>query len=200
MPKTYPALPIVTLKPVVTYWHPQEPSEVIHWEDPALNAMVDFKYFKAATISPEESLDAALMGVKSSPYHVLLVVDPEQHIIGLVSAEDLLGEKPLKTIQDRRLARADLTVRMVMVPHRDIMTLDLEQLKHAKVGHLIETLRAHKQHFALVVKVDEAHNGQIVRGLFSAAQISKQLGQDITGAVIEAHSLAELQHHLHLPD
>lgn len=200
MTKTYSPLTIMPLKPGLTYSHPLEPAEVTHWDDPAMTTMVDFKYIKALTISPDEALDIALLAVKNSEYHVLLVVNKEQNILGIVTAEDLLGEKPLKAIQERRIARADLTIRMVMTPQQELLAIDLENLRHAKVGHIVETLRAHNQHYALIIKIDEKTHMHTVRGLFSSALLSKQLGQDVLSSTQEAHSIAELQHDLHLND
>lgn len=200
MVKTYSPLTTMPLKPGISYSHPTEPAEIVHWEDPAITAMVDFKYIKAITISPDDALDTALAGVKSSAYHVLLVVNKEQHILGMITAEDLLGEKPLKAIQERRIARSDIIVRMVMTPQHNLLAIDFENLRHAKVGHIVETLRAHKQHYALVVKIDEKTHAHTVRGLFSAALLSKELGKDVLSAMPEAHSIAELHQDLHLND
>lgn len=200
MPKSYLPLTTITLKTGVTYYHPLETPEIVHWHDPALQAMIDFKYTQAATISPEESIDTALLHVKNTPYHVLIVINKEHHILGLISSEDLMGEKPVRAIQERRLTRSDVTVRMVMAPQSEIIALEYEHLRHAKVGHIIQTLHSHKQHYALVVKIDETTNTQIVRGLFSTSNLSKQLGEDVSSAPPEAHTLAELQHGLHLPD
>lgn len=199
MNKLYPALPTMPLKSGIGYFKPTEPPEIVHWKDPAVQAMIDFKYTKVAVVSEETSVDAALLAVKNTSYHVLLVTDAEQHVVGIVGAEDLLGEKPVKAIQQRRLARADITVNMVMTPRQETLTLNFEDLRHSKVGHIIETLHTHKQHYALVIAEDN-HHGTKIRGLFSSAFLSKQLGQDVTGSGAEAQSIAELQHDLHLPE
>lgn len=198
--KNYQPLPTLVLKPGIGYFHPLELPAITHWEDPALHIMVDFKYIKAATIGPDESIDAALHEMKACAYHVLLVVSKELKVLGLISSEDLLGEKPLQAIQERRIARADISVRMVMTPQDEVVALDIESLRHAKVGHIISTLHASKQHYALVIKMDEQAHAQIVRGLFSSALISRQLGIDVTSDLSEAQSIAELQHDVHLND
>lgn len=200
MPKTFAPLPTLSLQAGTGYFHPVELPEVIHWRDPALHAMVDFKYIKAETISSHEAIDTALIAVRNCSYHVLLVIDHDHKILGLVGAEDLLGEKPLQAIQERRLPRADITTQMVMVPQHEIIVLDTEALRHAKVAHIVETLHAHRQHYALVVKIDEESGAQMVRGLFSSSLLSKQLGWDVTSDLSEAHSIAELQHNLHIHD
>ncbi len=200
MPKTHSQLPILTLKAGLGYYHPYELPEVIHIDDPALNALVDFKYIKAEIIGTEDPIDVALISVKKCPYHALLVVNHEHRVLGLVSTEDLLGEKPLQVIQERRLPRADISVGLIMTPQSSLIAIDIEELRHAKVANVIATLHAYKQHFALVVKVDEKTGTHVIRGLFSITQMSKQLGRDVSGDVSEALSIAEMHHDLHLHD
>jgi CBS domain containing-hemolysin-like protein len=201
MTKPFSLLPTVHLHAGVTYFHPLELPEVLHWEDAALHAMVDFKYTKPETIRPDESLDTALNAIANCSYHALLVVNHEGNVLGLVSAEDLLGEKPLKVIQERHIPRADIPVQLMMIPQAAILTIDVEHLRHAKVGHIIRTLQAHKQHFALIVKMEEGNSHiQKIRGLFSLSLLSKQLGYDVTSDLAEAHSIVELQYNLHLHD
>ncbi len=198
--KTYTPLPTLSLVSDKGYFHPLTLPVIAHWGDPALQVMVDFKYVVAETIGPDEAIDTALAAMKMCSYHVLLVTDKEERVLGLISSEDLLGEKPLKAIQERRLARTDISVRMVMTPQREVMAIDIEHLRHAKVGHIVATLHARKQHYALAVKLDEADQQQTVRGLYSLSMIGKQLGVDVTSDVPEARSIAELQHDLPLKD
>lgn len=198
--KTYTPINTLALREGVGYLHPPGLPAIAHWHDPAQQVLVDFKYMRAETIGADESIDAALALMRVCSYHVLLVTDKEDKILGLISAEDLLGEKPLKAIQERRLARADISVRMVMTPQKAVLVFDIETLRHAKVGHIVSTLHAHKQHYALAVKIDETHKTQTVRGLFSLSLIAKQLGEDVASDVPEAHSIAELQHDVHLYD
>lgn len=200
MPKTYLPLPTIPLKPETPHLHPPEPPAVAHWDDSALLVMVDFKFTRAATIAPDEGIDTALLEIKLTNNVVLVVTDKEQKILGLVSAEDLLGEKPLKAIQEKRLPRTDIAVSMLMTHQRDILAFDIEELKHAKVGHIVNTLNSHRQHYALVVHIDPITGHQTARGLFSFSMISRQLGENIAKDITQAHSIAELQHDLHLND
>jgi len=193
-------LPTITLQAEVGYSQPIMLPAITHMHDAALNVMIDFKLIKPELIGPDESVDQALYMAQHFIYHVLLVVDKEQQLLGVINSEDLLGEKPLKAIQERGVARDDISVRMVMTPREDIVAFNIENLRHAKVGHIITTLHARKQHYALVVKMDHVHQRQIVRGVFSLALLSKQLGIDVTSDIPEALSIAELHHDVHLHD
>lgn len=188
--------PLTTFSPAAEMKYLQAPAlaVVAHWDDPAKQALIDFKYTPAETISSDETIDTALILIRASAYKVFLVLDQEQRIIGLLGANDLLGEKPLKIIQDHRIARADISVQMLMQPVGEIIAIDVENLRHAKVGQVVSTLQAHKQHYALAVKVDAAGMPPLVRGLFSLPQIARQIGVDTIGDTLGAQSIAELQH------
>lgn len=198
MLKSYHPLSTIHLAPENHYSHPPQPPEVIHLNDPALHVMLDFRYHQPVTVSPNMSIDEALQELKSHNIPVLLVIDSDdENVVGIITAEDILGEKPVKLIQEGRMRRADIPISMVMTPQNEIAAFDVEHLRHAKVGNIIQTLHLLKQHTLLVIKYDEHHpDQQMVRGLFSSSMISKQLGEDITSDLSEAQSIAELQHKL----
>lgn len=170
---------------------PLELPEVVHLDDPALMVMIDFKQIKPPLIAPEAPVDQALNEMKISGVHLLLVADKEDRIIGLISSEDILGEKPITLLQERRINRAEILTRMVMTPAENILAFDFDLLRHARVGNVVNTLKKLRQHYALVVKVD-ANGQQLVRGLFSTSQISKQLHMNINNVITEAGTVAEL--------
>lgn len=197
MLKSYHALATLKLIPSSKHAHPPHLPEVIHLSDSATHVMVDFKYIEPVKVSSHASIDEALAELKAHTLPVLLVVDESQSVVGIITAEDILGEKPVKLIQEGRLRRSEIPVSMVMTSHEELAVFDIEHLRHAKVGNIIATLNLLKQPTILVIKFDEHHhNKQIVRGFFSASLISKQLGENITQAIKEAQSIAELQHEL----
>jgi CBS domain containing-hemolysin-like protein len=194
---SYHAIPTLRLNTHVTYTQPPTLPELTHINDPALSIMVDFKYHEPPTISALKSLDQAKADMQAKHLPVLIVADEEKNVLGVITSEDILGEKPVKMSQDRRIPRSEIEVEMIMTPKSEIFAMDIDDLHHAKVGHIIQTLRETKQHTLLVIQIDQTAHQQIVRGLFSASLISKQLDQDITLVLSEAQSIAELQHGLH---
>lgn len=177
MPK-YETLPTIPFKrsPVA---HPVELPEIVHLDDPALAVLIDFKLTKPPIVSPELPIDNALNEMKISGVHLMLVTNEDKNVIGLIGTEDILGEKPIKLIQERRINRHEILVKMVMTNESDIVAFDFETLRYARVGNVIKTLKELHQHYALVIKFN-SENKLIVRGLFSTSQISKQLHMDIT--------------------
>lgn len=180
----YELLPTTAFSPC-PYTHPVQLPEVVHLEDPALAVMIDFKQSKPSTIRPTTPIDYAMHEMKISGVHLMLVVDDTERVIGLISSEDVIGEKPIKLIQEGRLTRAEILVRMVMTPAEDIIAFDIEALRLARVGNVINTLREHHQHYALVLQKLPAQP-LFIRGLLWSSQISKQLHMDITNSISQA--------------
>lgn len=191
--KEYEALATVDLQADSPYLHSVELPEVIHLEDPALAVMVDYSKCKPTTVEVDELISHALIEMRACDEHVLLVKDKENHVMGIISSGDILGSRPMKVIEDKKISRAQVKVRHVMTAQNHLLTFRREDLRHAKVGHIVSTLRAHKQHYAVVVEID-AHGKQTVCGLFSLSKLGKALGKDVLSGLVEAHSLAELQH------
>jgi len=191
MPK-YEALPTIKLIPNSSYLHRPSMPEIAHIDDHALEVMIDFTKTDPPVIHEDDSLDKAQLEIQACGLNLLLVIDQQENIVGLVSSEDILGEKPIKITQERRIERSKILVKMVMTKQQDILALDLESLSHARLANIINTLKKHNQHYALVVRILDDGKKQRVRGMFSLLTISKQLHMDIT-TITEAHSVAELQ-------
>jgi len=191
MNKQFHAIPGFKLQTLYMCIQPPELPEITHINDPAVSVMVDFQYHIPPIISAHKSLDEARTEMEIYHLPVLLVANYEKKIIGIVTAEDILGEKPVKVSQERRIPRNEIEVEMVMSPFKNATVVTLDDLTHAKVGHIIQTFRETKQHILLVTHEDK------LCGLFSASLISRQLDKDITQVLSEAESIAELQRDLH---
>jgi len=169
--------------------------ELVHLDDPALTVMSDFNLFPVDTIAPDESIDNALNKMKVDGIHLLLVADHHDCIIGIVSTEDILGEKPITIIQERRIERHQISVKMIMTPSSSLIAFELDTILDVKVGNVVNTLKTYQQHYALVIKSSADTNDQVIRGLFNTSQISKQLHMDIANST-SVNSIAELKKHL----
>ena len=192
MPTSYNTITCISLKPQSTLGHPSTPPAIVQPDSPAMSVMTDFKLVRPITTRAEIAIDTALNKMKTAGVRLLFVTNDAEQIIGLVTAKDIMGERPIQISQQTRALRADITVSMVMTPQPDICALEEQSVRNARVGHIVETLRSqHRQH-ALVVKTDPATKSQRVIGMFSTSQISKQLGYDVTPEVRSDNSLAAL--------
>ena len=193
MPYSFETITCVTLKPQSTLGHPTTPRELVKLDSPAAAVMTNFKVVHPITTRPEVAIDVALKRMKTAGVRLLFVMNDADQIIGLITAKDIMGERPIQITQQTRMPRAEITVTAVMTPQPDICALDSLAVRDARVGDIIETLRkqGQRQH-ALVVKTDKATQSQCVIGMFSTSQIDKLLGYNVTPDVHPARSLAAL--------
>jgi len=192
MPYTFETIRCVALKPQSTLAHPPSPPELVKPDSPAVVVMTSFDVVRPISTRPEVTIDKALHQMKTSGIRLLFVMNDADQIIGLVTAKDIMGERPIQITQQMRVPRADITVAAVMTPQRDICALDAQAVRDARVGDIIETLRAQERQHALVVETDTATQSQCVIGMFSSTRISRLLDYNAAPEVHTAHSLAEL--------
>lgn len=164
--------------------------QVTH-EDAAIEVMTDFRTVRAITIPASVSIRNAEQRMRSNRIHLLLVTDDRNVIVGLITSTDIEGEKPLQQLHQRGVHREEILVSDIMTPRERLDAILMEDVLRARVGHIVATLEAVGRRHAMVVEYDEAGR-QIVRGLFAASQLGRQLG--ITIEPIEtARTFAELE-------
>jgi CBS domain-containing protein len=122
---------------------------------------------------------------------LLLVVDQDRRVHGVITANDVLGEKPVTVAVQRGVPHSEVQVRDVMTPADALQVLAYEDVAGATVGHIIASLKAAGRQHGLVVDED-AKGRQRVRGIFSATQIARQLGASITTSAV-ARTFAEIE-------
>ncbi len=207
MTEPFGTLSHIRLKPATTYIHPPELPDRAYLTSPAIEVMTDFNHVRPRTTGPETPIDEALENMKRVGVRLLLVEDGERNILGIVSSYDIQGERPIKLVQESRVSRSQIRVSDIMTPQADIEALHMLSVRNAQVGHIVATLRALEQRHLLVVQsatgngepADEealpsiGSGKQVVRGLFSSAQIGRQLRVDVDEIMTPAHSLAEMQ-------
>ena len=191
MLRHYAPLPCVMLKAGAGFAQPiQQFPERVGLDSPALEVMTDLGRVSAVIIRPTDSVDEAHTRMKQRGVRLLLVVDSERNVLGLITATDILGEKPLQVTQARGVRHSDLLTQDVMVPQSRLEVIEFERVRSAHVGEIVATLmQSGRQHAAVVEDVRGRH---ILRGLFSATQIARQLGHVIEPTEI-ARTFAEIE-------
>ncbi|MCB1906778.1 MAG: CBS domain-containing protein [Rhodocyclaceae bacterium] len=160
-------------------------------DSPAIDVMTDLRLIAAATIAPDTPLPDAnqamiLRGVRS-----LFVVEGGRKLLGLITATDLLGEKPVQLAAQRGISTAELDVRDAMVPLDRVEAVDIDDVTRAEVGHVVATLaRAGRQHMIVTERV--AGGTLAIRGIFSSSQIARQLGIPMPSGTV-ASTFAEIE-------
>ena len=185
MLRNYSTLPSALMEPGVAYAQPtQVVPEKVTFDDAAASVMTDLTRVTAVIILPGDTADEAQRRMIQRGVRLLLVVDQDRKVVGLITATDILGEKPVLAAQERGLRRGEVLVRDIMTPQERLEVLSMADVRAAKVGHIVATLQKAGRQHAIVVDHD-AKGRQIVRGLFSATQIARQLG-----AVIQTSEIA----------
>lgn len=159
-------------------------------DDPATAVMTDLAKVPAVPIDPDVSIETAMRVMVRRGVRSLFVIDIENRVVGLVTATDLLGEKPLRHIHAHGGSRAELRVRDLMTPAAQLEVLSLADVGRARVGNVLATLKAAGRQHAMVV--EDEPGGPVVRGVFSASQLELQLGQPVVVAG-GAKSFAEIE-------
>lgn len=145
-------------------------------DSPAADTMTDFKRLAAITIDPRAAIDDANRKMIDNGIRLLLVVENSDIVSGIITASDILGEKPVQIVQERGITHDQITVRDIMTPHELLEVIQMRDVLNARVGHLVATLKRARRQHALVVEPNDGDSCQTVRGLFSASQIARQLG------------------------
>jgi CBS-domain-containing membrane protein len=159
---------------------------------PALHVMTDFKAVTAVIVLSGDAMDEAHRRMIQRGVRLLLVVDQNRTVAGVITAADVLGEKPMRVVSQRGIHRGELLVRDVMTAQDALEVLDFDAVRSAKVGHIVSTLKRSGRQHALVAERGAATH--TVRGVFSATQIARQLGVAIpTDEVARTFSEIEAQ-------
>ena len=162
-----------------------DPINKVSLQSPAIEVMTDLRKVEALTTTEDVQVDVAHKMMIDYGVRSLIVVDALHRITGIITATDILGDKPMQLIHERGILHADLTVRDLMTPAAKIDVIDLKDVLHASVGHVVETLKQSGRQHALVVD-QTSDGGQRVCGIFSSTQIMRQMQHEPVARVLES--------------
>jgi len=148
-------------------------------EDPAVSVMTDLNKIRAFTIEASHNLEFGMTKMIACGVRLLFVIDTEDSLVGIITARDLLGEKPILYLQKHGGMRENILIRDLMTPRDQLKTLQLYDVSKARAGDIVETMKAFGRQHILVVNYSEDNHEEYICGLFSTTQISRQLGTSI---------------------
>jgi CBS domain-containing protein len=202
MQRDFQALPIQELGVAAGFRRPTQPQAArVTPESPALHVMTDLARVSPATIRPQAPLAGANQFMIARGVRLLLVIDEHETVLGVITATDILGERPMLAATARGLRRDELTVADVMTGAEQVQVIALADVEGARVGHVLETLRRAGRQHALVVDFDEIPSSRplqppakrtMVRGIFSISQIARQLGVSVQTGGEVARTFSEI--------
>lgn len=185
--REYSSLKLSPLGPGARVAEPVAPGRVA-LDDPAFSVMTDLRQVAAATTRPEETVDQAHAQMIRRAVRLLFVLDAQGAIAGVITATDLLGEKPMRFMQERGVSHAEILVEDIMTPAAMLEALPLIDVAQMRVGHIVATLKAVGRKHLMVAEDD----GRRIRGLFSTSQIARQLGVELQTFEV-ARSFADIE-------
>lgn len=190
MMNEYKSLNVQCLSGTVHISHPL-PSIPVTFDSPALEVMTDLRTIHAAVIAPGVPMEIANTYMMQRGIRTLLVMNNDNTLAGIITATDILGEKPMRFIQERGVKHNEILVMDIMTPLDKLEAISLDEVVHARVGNIVASLRESGRLHALVIDENTIGSPRIC-GIFSWTQIEKQLGTVIPPNNV-AKSFAEIE-------
>lgn len=172
---------------------PNKMPEILHLDDDAMQGLFDFSVLKPATLYENDTLEDAMDIIKSTGQHLILVVDDSKRIIGILRSEDIQGQKPYQIMEEKRIPRAEIPVKSLMVNYDAVLTFDYDQVVGSKIGNVVVTMQENKKRYAIVQQAHGTGDDLCIRGSFSISHLSHALGTDVSSELGQAESLLEMQ-------
>lgn len=174
----YKPLPLRIIKAGAGYHLPRSDYKSVRADSPAIEVMTDLQKIAAATISIDATLSETTQKMIAHGVRMLLVTHFTGEILGIITARDTTGERPIMLLQQHGGKHEELTVRDCMTPADKIEVLPLDEVMRAKVGNIVATLKDSGRQHAIVIDTD-ANGEELIRGIFSITQIGRQLGMTL---------------------
>ena len=189
MPEYHP-LSVQQMTGAVSISYPASPKSVT-LESPALDVMTDLRRIHAIVIEPDATIKLANSYMIRRGVRALLVLTKDQTLEGVLSAADILGEKPMRFVQEQGVKHDDILVSNVMCPLNRIKISFIEEVQHSKVGHIIASFHdTGRQH--ILVMENSTDGKPSICGIFSFTHIERQLGTTIPSTKV-AGNFAEIE-------
>jgi CBS domain-containing protein len=145
--------------------------------DPALSVMTDFRERASITVPVTEQIDVALEHMKHTGVRCAFAIDEVLRVVvGMITAYDIMGEKPMRHMRASDVTRDQLLVRDLATRPGDWQVLQLRQLELATVGAVARLFDVTQLTHIAVVEAGERGEPRL-RGLLSAARVRRVLAR-----------------------
>lgn len=188
---TFALLKTGILQNEVHFVHTNDEYEPVTVNEPAVSVMTDFHIRAPCTTTENTNIQAALQQMKLSKVKSLFVLDPEDQVIGHISARDIQSTKPTLIAKEHDIKPTEITVKMMMTPTLFMRTLYFSELSNVRVGHIARLLHELQINYIFILEPELGQDK--IRGMFSISRISRQLGENVMGD-LSSHSVAEMSH------
>jgi CBS domain-containing protein len=150
---------------------PQTGAWQVKLDDPARAVMTDFNENNIVSVRAEQQIDEALDHMRHTGVRSAFVLDAARsRVLGLITAYDIMGEKPLRFGQDMGTPRERVVVGDIMRATADWKVLRLADVERANVAAVLDAFK-HSRHTHLPVVAEEEGGRARVCGVFSSAKV-----------------------------
>jgi len=160
-------------------------------DDRAHLVYTDLAHTLPFTVNPTATIDQVNDKMIACGVRLLFVTDTDEKLHGLVTHSDLFGDKPVRYLKEHGGNRGDILAQDIMTALLHLETLDIQDVLKARVGDIVETIKAAGRQHTLVCATG-ASGQQTIVGLFSSTHVEKLLGVKIEFSA-RAQNFAELE-------
>lgn len=183
-------IPLLEVDSGIPYDTPHPDNASVTEKDDALKVMTDFTEIVPLTIKHDATLAQALERMLEHSVRLLLVLDIEGNIGGIITVYDIQSEKPVKYAAESSVQVNDIQTDMLMTKLDQTPAFDFNVVQKSTVAQVVKTMKDLDKPHILII---ENNNGQRLRGIFSSNNISRLLGVSVYQPLHAAHSFADLQ-------
>jgi len=144
-------------------------------KDPAMSVMIDFRSRSSVTVTETATLGDALGHMKHAGVRCAFVVDVNNNsVVGMITAYDILGERPQRHMHFTGVAHDEVLVKDIMQKVSDWRVVSIKDIEHSAVGDVFEIFNETGMSHLPVMETTE-NNEQRLRGLLSFSKVKRLL-------------------------
>jgi len=146
-------------------------------QDSALTVMTDFRERTSVTIPDTAMIDEALDHMRHNGVRCAFAIDDRSRfVVGMITAYDIIGEKPMQYMQSGSIFRREVLVRDIMQKISAWRVVDIKQIERATVAAVSDMFAQKRMTHVPVMETSETGE-QRLRGLLSAAKVKRLLSR-----------------------
>ncbi|WP_336367599.1 hypothetical protein [Marinobacter sp. C2H3] len=151
------------------------PQSRIGLEDAAVHVMTDYAENKPATLASDMMVSEARLWMRLADTPIKLVENQAGDCIGILTIQDVNGEKPMVVANRQGVALRDVRVRDIMRALGDLPAIHYRDLRAATIGDLVRTFEDVHEEYLMVLDDRQSTGQDYLRGLIAARELANRL-------------------------
>ena len=148
----------------------------VNLQDPAVSVMTDFRLRPMFKLEPDDTIDSALEKMKVAGLRIAFVMDKgSDNLLGIITAYDIMGEKPMRYLQNvgldyHGITHKDIKVKDIMEPTETWVVAEMRDVESMSVESVLVAMQKSGRTHLPVLESKDGTTARL-RGLFSSAKI-----------------------------